>query len=157
MRTTTIPDMLAVISTNYNRRIEEARLFEMSKVYIPKSLPLEELPEEKTVLTLGMYGELDFYDLKGVVEELLERLGIKNYDVSPEKNNVVFHPGRTALINIDGEYAGIIGEIHPEVAESLNVRSALTLVSSRLKHWSGKLQWIASTKGFRSIRPLQGI
>ena len=117
MRTTTIPDMLAVISTNYNRRIEEARLFEMSKVYIPKSLPLEELPEEKTVLTLGMYGELDFYDLKGVVEELLERLGIKNYDVSPEKNNVVFHPGRTALINIDGEYAGIIGEIHPEVAE----------------------------------------
>jgi len=64
-----------------------------------------------------MYGELDFYDLKGVVEELLERLGIKNYDVSPEKNNVVFHPGRTALINIDGEYAGIIGEIHPEVAE----------------------------------------
>ncbi|HOM03636.1 MAG TPA: phenylalanine--tRNA ligase subunit beta [Acetivibrio sp.] len=117
MRTTTIPDMLGVISTNYNRRIEEARLFEMSRVYIPQSLPINELPQEKAVLTLGMYGELDFYDMKGVAEELFERLGIENYEILPEKNNVVFHPGRTAVINIDGEYAGIIGEIHPEVAE----------------------------------------
>ncbi|HHV29271.1 phenylalanine--tRNA ligase subunit beta [Acetivibrio mesophilus] len=117
MRTTTIPDMLGVISTNYNRRIEEARLFEMSRVYIPQSLPLNELPHEKPVLTLGMYGKLDFYDLKGVAEELFARLGIKDYEISPEKDNAIFHPGRTASLSIDGEYAGIIGEIHPDVAE----------------------------------------
>jgi len=117
MRTTTIPDMLGVISTNYNRRIEGVRLFEMSYVYIPKSLPLNELPYEKSVLTLGMYGGVDFYDLKGVVEELMARLGIEDYDISPEKNNVVFHPGRTAVLSIKGEYVGVFGEVHPDVAE----------------------------------------
>jgi len=117
MRTTTIPDMLEVISTNYNRRNEGVRLFEMSYVYIPKSLPLSELPHEKPMLTLGMYGGVDFYDLKGVVEELMAKLRIEDYDISPEKNNVVFHPGRTAVLSIKGEYAGIIGEVHPEVVE----------------------------------------
>jgi len=117
MRTTTIPDMLEVISTNYNRRIEGVSLFEMSYVYIPKSLPLSELPYEKPVLTLGMYGGVDFYDLKGVVEELMAKLGIEDYDISPEKNSVIFHPGRTAVLSIKGEYAGVIGEVHPEVAE----------------------------------------
>jgi phenylalanyl-tRNA synthetase beta chain len=117
MRTTTIPDMLTVISTNYNRRIEEARLFEMSFVYLPESLPIKELPKEKSILTLGMYGQTDFYDLKGIVEELLSRLGIKEYEFVPVKDNPTFHPGRTASLIIKGEYAGIIGEVHPLVAE----------------------------------------
>jgi phenylalanyl-tRNA synthetase beta chain len=65
MRTTTLPDMLKVLATNYNRRVEEAKLFEISYVYVPKSLPLTELPEEKLVLTIGMYGNVDFYDLSG--------------------------------------------------------------------------------------------
>ncbi|MFZ5985996.1 MAG: phenylalanine--tRNA ligase subunit beta [Bacillota bacterium] len=117
MRTTAVPDMLEVVSTNYNRRIEEVKLFEMSYVYLPKSLPIKELPYEKPVLTLGMYGNLDFYDLKGVVEELLSRLGITEYDFVPEKTNPTFHPGRTAALKIKGEYAGVIGEVHPEVAE----------------------------------------
>jgi phenylalanyl-tRNA synthetase beta chain len=89
----------------------------MSYVYIPKSLPLCGLPYEKPVLTLGMYGVVDFYDLKGVVEELMTKLGIEDYDISPEKNNVIFHRGRTAVLSIKGEYAGVIGEVHPEVAE----------------------------------------
>lgn len=118
MRTTTIPEMLEVISTNYNRRVEEAKLFEMSYVYLPKSLPLKELPYEKPVLTLGMYGKLDFYDLKGIVEELLSRLGIEEYEFSPCKDNPTFHPGRTAELVIKGTPSGIIGEIHPEVAEN---------------------------------------
>ncbi|HHV96564.1 MAG TPA: phenylalanine--tRNA ligase subunit beta [Clostridiaceae bacterium] len=117
MRTTTIPDMLGVISRNYNRQIEEAGFFELSYVYIPKELPLKELPIEKQVLTIGMYGEVDFYDIKGIVEELLDVLKIKDYRFVPERDNKTFHPGRTARLVIAGEDAGLIGEIHPEVSE----------------------------------------
>jgi phenylalanyl-tRNA synthetase beta chain len=117
MRTTTIPDMLSVISRNYNRQIEETAFFELGYVYIPKELPLKELPMEKQILTIGMYGEMDFYDIKGIVEELLDVLRIKDYRFVPEKDNKVFHPGRTAQIVIAGEYAGLIGEIHPEISE----------------------------------------
>ena len=118
MRTTTIADMLKVISTNYNRRIEEARLFEMSFVYLPESLPIKELPKENPVLTIGMYGKTDFYELKGIVEELISRLGIKGYEFMPVKDNPTFHPGRTACLTINGEYAGILGEVHPVVSEN---------------------------------------
>ena len=117
MRTTTIPGMLNVVSTNYNRRIDEARLFEMSFVYLPESLPIKELPKEKPILTMGMYGKTDFYELKGTVEELLLRLGIKEYEFAPVKDDPAFHPGRTASLLIKGEYAGIIGEVHPMVSE----------------------------------------
>lgn len=117
MRTTTIPEMLQVISTNYNRRIEKVALFEKAFVYIPKDKTAKELPTEKPVLTLGMYGEADFYSLKGVVEELFSVLGITKYDFTPEKDNPTFHFGRTATIKINGKYAGTIGEIHPDVAD----------------------------------------
>jgi phenylalanyl-tRNA synthetase beta chain len=119
MRTTTIPDMMKVLAVNYNRRVEEARLFEISNVYIPKSLPLTELPDERPVLTIGMYGEgIDFYDLSGIIEELMEVLGIREYELEPVKDDPTFHPGRTARLVIKGESAGILGEIHPAVAET---------------------------------------
>lgn len=121
MRTTTIPDMLEVISTNYNRRVEEAKLFEVSSIYVPKSLPIDSLPDEKLVLTIGMYGNADFYDLKGVVEELLMALRIESYEFEPEKSGIIFHPGRTANLIINGRRAGILGEIHPDVAENFEV------------------------------------
>ena len=117
MRTTTLPGMLEVLATNYNRRVEEARLFEMSYVYLPKSLPLTELPYEKPVLTLGMYGKADFYDMKGALEELMEALGIKEYGFEPVKDNPSYHPGRTAVLIVNGKECGIFGEIHPSVAE----------------------------------------
>ncbi len=117
MRTTTIPDMLEVLANNYNKRVDEARLFEVSKVYMPKSLPLTELPYEKPVLTLGMYGNLDFYDMTGVVEELMSALGIRNYKLEPLRDDPTFHPGRTARLIISGRECGIIGEIHPEVVQ----------------------------------------
>jgi len=117
MRTTTIPDMMEILSVNYNRRVEEARLFEISYVYLPKSLPLTELPEEKPVLTIGMYGNVDFYDLSGIIEELMAALGIKKYSIEPVKDNPTFHPGRTARLIIGRTECGILGEIHPAVAE----------------------------------------
>ncbi len=117
MRTTTLPDMLQVLATNYNKRVEEARLFEMSYVYLPQSLPLTELPYEKPVLTLGMYGNVDFYDLSGAVEELLSKLGIKEYSLESVHDKPSFHPGRTARLLINGKEAGILGEVHPNVSE----------------------------------------
>ena len=117
MRTTTIPDMLEVIARNYNRRVESVRLFELSHVYLPETLPLEKLPYEKPVFTLGGYGSMDFYDLKGIVEELLDSLGIDDYEFEPEAENPVFHPGRAARLIIDGLVSGVIGEVHPEIGE----------------------------------------
>lgn len=117
MRTTTIPDMLAVVSRNYNRKVDEAKLFELSYVYLPGKLPVTDLPEEKSVLTLGMYGDLDFYDLKGTIEELISILSIGRYEFVPEKGNPTFHPGRTAKLMINRKEAGILGQVHPEVAQ----------------------------------------
>jgi len=118
MRTTTLPDMLGVLATNYNRRVEEVRFFEMSYVYLPKALPLTELPYEKPVLTLGMYGgNTDFYDLSGVTEELMSVLGIKKFSLEAVHDDPSFHPGRTARLVINGRECGILGEIHPAVSE----------------------------------------
>lgn len=116
MRTTTLPEMLEVLANNYNKRVEEARLFEVSYVYLPKSVPVSELPDERPVLTIGMYGNIDFYDLKGVIDELLDRLGIRQYGYAPVQDDPTWHPGRTAKLLINGGEAGILGEIHPEVA-----------------------------------------
>lgn len=117
MRTTTLPDMLKALATNYSRRVEEAALFEVSYVYIPKSLPLTELPYEKPVLTIGMYGNVDFYSLSGIAEELMSELGISSYELDPVNNAPSFHPGRTAKLLINGKQCGILGEVHPTVAE----------------------------------------
>ncbi|MEI6131708.1 MAG: phenylalanine--tRNA ligase subunit beta [Bacillota bacterium] len=115
MRTTTIGDMLTVLARNFNQRTEGVRLFELSKVYLPREGEL--LPEEKPVLTLGMYGNCDFFDIKGVVEALLTKLGIKA-EYSPVTDCETFHPGRTAEIKIGDTVVGVVGEIHPEVSEN---------------------------------------
>ncbi|HHU90756.1 MAG TPA: phenylalanine--tRNA ligase subunit beta [Clostridiaceae bacterium] len=122
MRTTTLPDMLKSLSTNYNRNNPEAALFELSYVYIP--IEGEELADERETLTIGLYGGTsDFYELKGIMEELLEAMGIKEYEFRPEKEETCFHPGRTAKFfvrskNKEMVYGGILGEVHPEVAEN---------------------------------------
>ncbi len=114
MRTVTVNGMLNSLSTNYNRRNDEAKLFEVGKVYLPKQLPMRELPIETNVLTLGMYGNFDFYDMKGAVEGLLDALGIKNADFCVEDGISYMHPGRTASIKIGETELGYVGEVHPE-------------------------------------------
>jgi len=129
MRTTTIPDMLNVISRNYNRRVPEGRLFEVSYVYrtdlkrvnMVEGIDETGLPYEVEVLTLGMYGKVDFYDIKGAVEELFESIGVENYSFEKETDNATFHPNRTAAIMVGGKKAGTIGEIHPDVLESFDI------------------------------------
>lgn len=116
MRTTTLPEMLDILSRNYSRRAKKAHVFELAYTYMP--IEHNALPVEKQVLTVGMYGEADFFDLKGIIEELLDQLGIVNAEFIPEKNHPSFHPGRTANLVVNGAYAGILGQIHPDVAAS---------------------------------------
>ena len=122
MRTFSVNSILNALSINYNRRNEEVGLFEVGKVYIPKVLPLNELPNEYLKLTIGMYGKIDFYDIKGIIENLFEILGMnENVEYSPIKNISYMHKGRTAEVLIDNESFGYFGEIHPEIAERYNI------------------------------------
>lgn len=122
MRTTTLNGMLNSLSTNYNRRNETAALFEIGRIYLPKALPLTELPEERPTLTIGMYGKIDFYDIKGIVEHLFEVLGMSEaVEYSPKKTIAWMHPGRTASVSIEDKSFGYVGELHPEVAENYSI------------------------------------
>ena len=124
MRTTPLNGMLNSLSINYNRRNKDVRLYEMAKIYLPKSLPLSDYPDERVQFTLGMYGEGDFFTMKGVVEECLERIGMKErvvYDPNAGKN--FLHPGRQAAIIYDGEVIGYMGELHPDVADNYKIGS----------------------------------
>lgn len=122
MRTVTLNGILNSLSTNYNRRNEEASLFEIGKVYIPKSLPITELPDEPSKLTIGMYGKMDFYTLKGIVEHLFEVLGMTDkVEYSPESTIPFMHPGRTADVSVDGVSFGYFGELHPKIASNYNI------------------------------------
>ena len=117
MRTSTIPSMMDSLGRNYSRSNEYARLFEIGKVYL-KNEDDNKLPTEKNVLTIGMYGNCDFLDLKGVVENVLDRLGITKARFVRESENPSFHPGKTAGIQLRGKSAGVFGEIHPDVQEA---------------------------------------
>jgi len=122
MRTLPLNGMLTSLSTNYNRRNKDVRLYEIANIYIAKELPLKELPDERTQLTLGMYGKGDFFDLKGVVEAIFAKLGMKGlleYDAKTEKS--FLHPGRRANIVYNTNVVGYIGEVHPEVLKNYNI------------------------------------
>ena len=120
MRTTIIPNMLEVISRNYNRKIGEGWFYELSKVYLAEDLPLTDLAYERDTLTIGIYGNADFYDLKGIIENLLTCLNIDKYRVLPS-NHESFHPGRTAELLINNKRIGYLGEIHPDVLDNYNI------------------------------------
>lgn len=118
MRTTSLNGMLTSLATNYNRRNKDVRLYELGNIYLPKSLPLTELPEERMQFTLGMYGKGDFFTMKGVVEEFFEKIGMKDRETyDPDAGKPYLHPGRQANILYDGKVVGYLGELHPEVAD----------------------------------------
>ena len=123
MRTVSLNGMLASLATNYNRRNQNVRLYELGNIYLPKQTPVTELPEERMQFTLGMYGEGDFYTMKGVVEELFDKLGMHEkaeYDPSDKKS--FLHPGRQADIVYHGNVIGYLGEIHPTVAANYAIK-----------------------------------
>ncbi len=123
MRTISLNGMLTSLSTNFNRRNKNVRLYELGNIYLPKQVPVTELPEERMQFTLGMYGDGDFFTMKGVVEEFFDRAGLhgkESYD--PEAGKPFLHPGRQANIIYDGKVVGYLGEVHPTVAESYAIK-----------------------------------
>lgn len=119
MRTDMLSSVLKTLRINYNRRNPKAGIYELGTVYIPREG--EQLPEEKQQIAIGMYGECDFYDLKGIAEQLLEAVGIAKYTFKPETEDPSFHPGRCATVWVKGKKLGILGQVHPQAAANFKI------------------------------------
>ena len=128
MRTTIIPSMCDTLARNYNYRNMKASLFELGNEYIKTEDG--KLPNEPVRLCIGMYDadrNVDFYTLKGIVEELLNTLSITDYDVELGSADcafdeyTAFHPGRVAVIKKNNVEFGILGELHPAVQENYDI------------------------------------
>ena len=119
MRTNAIPSMMEVLARNYKNRNEKAYLYEIPVEYTSQGL--ETLPLEKQKIVIGMYGDCDFFSLKGIVEEILYKTGLSGYDVEAVTDDPTFHPGRTARLTVDGEEFALFGEIHPAVLENYGI------------------------------------
>ena len=123
MRTSSLNGMLTSLSTNYNRRNKNVRLYELGNIYLPKQVPVTELPDERMQFTLGMYGDSDFYTMKGVIEEFLYKVGMrKKPEYDPNAGRPYLHPGRQANVIYDGTVIGYLGEVHPTVAANYNMK-----------------------------------
>ncbi|MBQ9631289.1 MAG: phenylalanine--tRNA ligase subunit beta, partial [Lachnospiraceae bacterium] len=130
MRTSVLNGMLTSLSTNFNRRNKDVRLYELGNIYIPKALPLTELPDEKMQLILGFYGEGDFFSMKGVVEEFFEKAGLReklHYNAGAKYP--FLHPGRKAQIVYEGKEYGYIGEVHPLVCAAYDIKDRVYIAN----------------------------
>ncbi len=122
MRTISLNGMLTSLSTNYNRRNKDVKLYELANIYIPKSLPLTESPDERMQFTLGFYGEGDFFTMKGVIEEFFDSIGMNsNIMYDGKAGRPYLHPGRQANIIYNGTVVGYLGEVHPEVCDNYDI------------------------------------
>lgn len=163
MRTMLLPCLMDVLVRNYNRRVQDGAFFEIGRVFIPRGADIQ--PEERTVLSAAAMGrasgswnmapgELDFYYLKGVLENLFCGLRTSSVTFTPEPADPIFHPGRTAVLEADGVRLGIVGELHPEVLENYELPlkvTALELDLDMLMELSGR------TAVFKSLPKFPGI
>ncbi|SMC94530.1 phenylalanine--tRNA ligase subunit beta [Sporomusa malonica] len=161
LRTTLLGGVMDTIARNLSRKNEEFKLYELGSVYLPKELPLKELPDEPLMLCGALIGKrhtlawnqtrdtVDFYDAKGSVEVVLEGLGINDYIVEAA-SNVSLHPGKTAAIKKDGDLLGVVGEVHPEVLNSYEINRKVYLfelnVEALVKHAAAKPSYQALPK-----------
>lgn len=120
MRTTTLPSMMESLGRNYSRNNDYVRLFEVGRVYLPNE-DEKQLPTEKNVLTIGIYGECDYLDLKGIVENIIDGLGIAKAKYVRESENPSYHPGKTAALMVRNKKVGVFGEVHPDVTENYGI------------------------------------
>lgn len=161
MRTVSLNGMLTSLATNYNRRNKVARLYELGNIYLPKALPLTELPDEKMRLTLGMYGAGDFFDMKGVVEEIFDKLGVTGAECEPSNDIPYLHPGRQARIQKGKLDLGFIGQIHPEVGDNYNLKTeayvavlnmeVITMLANFDRKYEGIAKFPASTRDLSMV------
>ena len=162
MRTISLNGMITSLATNFNRRNKDARLYEIGNIYLPKQLPLTELPEERKMLTLGMYGQCDFFNMKGVLEELFEKLGLYHaFTYNPKGGYPFLHPGRQAAIQNGEDVIGYIGQLHPEVVDNYNMKGEvyvavvdlpkLTALASFDRKYEGIAKFPASTRDLSMV------
>lgn len=119
MRTTTIASMLETLARNYNYRNTNVKMFEAGKIFIPNGQG--QLPDEPVIVTMGMYGNVDFFDLKGICESLFEELHISNVSYEATSENPTYHPGRCAVVKAGNKVIGTIGQILPSVAKKFGI------------------------------------
>lgn len=119
MRTTSVASMMGALSYNYNHQNASAKLFEIATIYIPTTKG--ELPNEPEIITLGMYGGVDFFDMKGVLEAMFKNMNISDVSYVADSENPTYHPGRCAKVLIKDEVIGTIGEIHPDVSKNFDI------------------------------------
>ncbi|MTI68222.1 MAG: phenylalanine--tRNA ligase subunit beta [Firmicutes bacterium] len=122
MRTTLIPNMLDALARNYKYGVNKAWAYEIGNIFTPKNVPVKSLPYENKNLCIGMYGEVDFYYIKGILNTILESLGVYNVEYMPEKHHNTFHPGRTASVVKNNNVLATIGEIHPDVLKNYGIK-----------------------------------
>lgn len=120
MRRTALPSMLEVLGRNNSYSNQDVRLYEMATVYDPTG-NAGELPRERQIITLGFYGNGDFYTMKGIIETLISSLRIPQGVYTAKTDCPTFHPGRCAEVTVDGKYLGIFGEIHPQVSKNYGI------------------------------------
>ena len=122
MRTSALTSMMEVVRRNWSNRNLEGRFFEIAREYFPTGE--NQLPVERDVLCYALYGNgEDFFTAKGVAEEVMAKLGLKNVVYTAEKNNPTFHPGRCAKVTVNGELIGYVGQLHPEAAANFGVNA----------------------------------
>lgn len=120
MRTVILPSMLDILSRNFAFKNKGVKLYEIGKIYLP--VEGEKLPNEPKRMIFGTYGEHEnFFTLKGEVDALLEQLNVHPATYVADTKNPSYHPGRCADIMIDGKKLGVIGQIHPLVAEGYGI------------------------------------
>lgn len=166
MRTVPLHGILTSLSTNYNRRNKNVRLYELGNIYLPKQLPLTELPQERMQFTLGMYGDGDFFTMKGVVEEFFDQVGMHGKpEYCPDAKKPFLHPGRQAEILYMGTPIGYFGELHPDAAANYSIKERVYVAvldmpeivkwSSFDRKYTGIAKFPAVTRDISMVCPKQ--
>lgn len=135
MRPSTIPSMMQTLATNANKKNSSAKLFDISKSYknINNEVENGEVPLQENILTIGMYGDdIDFYTVKGLIENVLETSSINRYDIVRETENESYHTGRCANIKVGIDVIATIGEVHPEVLDNYGIEKRAYLAEVNL-------------------------
>lgn len=130
MRPTTIPSMMQILAGNNNKKNQNVKLFDISRNYknIDNQVEKGEVPLQENILTIGMYGEdVDFYTLKGLVENILEATNVNRYDIERETTNESYHPGRCANLKVGIDTIATFGEVHPEVLINYEINKRVYL------------------------------
>lgn len=135
MRPTTIPSMMQTLALNSNKKNQKVKLFDISKNYRNMSKEVEngEVPLQENILTIGMFGEdVDFYTLKGLIDNVLEVSNVNRYEIQKETQNESYHPGRCANLKVGTDVIATIGEVHPEVLTNYDMEKRAYLAEINL-------------------------